>query len=271
MMRWRFAIVIAAVLVLPALVVIAPIAAQNQFPANALIRGENIRVRAEPARDAANNAILQRGDAIILTGPLETHPDGEFYPVQVPGTGATGWILALFIDPASIAPGVVTEVVVQPTAAPAAEPNVQVVVEQPTQVVVEAQPTAAPVAEATPAARAGRRNRDRANPRETQPPATPETSPEKVVVSGEGATTSDPVTLVAGKYRVSAAMTVETATGFSAVLNGPNQFSETLFDETIDTPQDWTAETNLRVAETGDYTVTVSNANASWKIRFVPA
>ena len=271
MNRRRLAIALALVL-LPAVAVIAPIAAQDEFPANALIRGENIRVRAELPESDFETALQPRGDNRVLSGPTAVTPEGEFYPVQVPGSGTSGWILVLFIDPASITAGQVTEVVVQPTVAPAAEPNLEVVVEQPPDVVVDVPPTAAPAEEVTPEAEAPRRNRNRENrQRDTEPTPEPEAAAERVIVNGEGAMTSDPVTLVAGEYRVSAAMTVEAATGFTAVLDGPNQFSQTLFDETIEEPQDWSAATDLTIAETGDYTVTVSNANAPWRIRFVPA
>jgi hypothetical protein len=76
--------------------------AQLEFPTFAIIRGENIRVRAAPTEDAANYAILQRGDAVIITGAIEASAHGEFYPVEVPGSGAKGWVLWLAIDPRSI-------------------------------------------------------------------------------------------------------------------------------------------------------------------------
>jgi hypothetical protein len=272
MKRWLIAIASAFLLLLLAGAPLTPLAAQNQFPANAVIRGENIRVRAEPAANAVDNAILQRGEPIILTGDLEAHPEGEFYPVQVPTTGATGWILWLFIDPTSIVPAAPA-----PAPAPAAEPTVAPVVEPP-EVVVDVPPAepAPPAAEPAPPAaepappedESGRRNRDRPD-RQQEPPA--DAVPERVVVSGDGAITSDPFTLVAGQYRVSASMTVEAPTGFTAVLNGPNQFSQALFNETIDTPQEWSAETEVTIAEAGEYTVNVADANTSWRIRFLPA
>jgi hypothetical protein len=272
MKRWRIAIASALLLLLLAGTPLTPLAAQNQFPANAVIRGENIRVRAEPAANAVDNAILQRGEPIILTGDLEAHPEGEFYPVQVPATGATGWILWLFIDPTSIVPAAPA-----PAPAPAAEPTVVPVVEPP-EVVVDVPPAepAPPAAEPAPPAaepappedESGRRNRDRPD-RQQEPPA--DAAPERVVVSGDGTSVSDPINLVAGRYQAMASMQVDDFSGFIAILHGPNDYSETLFNEMIDTPQEWTAETVVTVDQDGEYFVEVTNTDASWRIRFVPA
>jgi hypothetical protein len=104
MNRRQFALVAAAVVLLVTQSPPCRLVAQPQFPANAIIRGENVRVRAEPTENAINTAILQRGDAVILTGQVETHPDGAFYPVEVPGSGVSGWVLVLFISPDRIEP-----------------------------------------------------------------------------------------------------------------------------------------------------------------------
>jgi hypothetical protein len=210
-----------------------PVAAQQQFPARATIRGENVRVRAEPADAAANNAVLQRGDAIILMGPLEAHPDGEFYPVEVPSTGATGWVLWVFIDPRTIAP------------------MEDVVIEEPPVETPEPEPTEEPNG-------GGRRRRGGGQ--------------ELVAsVSGVGVSVSDPFSLTAGRYRVSASVDVSDYSGFACQLHGPDGYEELIFNELIETPQLWTGSTVVTLGADGEYFVEVSNTDAPWTIEFSPA
>lgn len=73
------------------------------FPASALVRGENVWLRLDPAADTEVLALLQRGDPITITGESVFEGDEEYYPVESDVTGETGWIGALFIDPRSIA------------------------------------------------------------------------------------------------------------------------------------------------------------------------
>ena len=85
-----------------------PFAAAQQlvfeaFPASALVRGENVWLRLDPAADTEVLALLQRGDPITITGESVFDGDEEYYPVESDLTGETGWIGALFIDPRSIA------------------------------------------------------------------------------------------------------------------------------------------------------------------------
>lgn len=83
-----------------------------------LVRGENVRLWAEPAPDTDLVAILQRGDEILITGDAEL-PDGStmpvtaqtlgiaydvFVPVELVETGETGWISEIFVDPRSFVP-----------------------------------------------------------------------------------------------------------------------------------------------------------------------
>jgi hypothetical protein len=72
------------------------------FPADAVIRGENIRLRAEPAANSSDIAVLQRGDAITVTGESTRAAGEEFFPITVVDTGAAGWVIALAVDPRSI-------------------------------------------------------------------------------------------------------------------------------------------------------------------------
>jgi hypothetical protein len=79
----------------------AAAAAQQDYPVSATIRGENIWLRAEPAEDTEVLAYLQRGDQIEVTGD-PTAADGDvFSPVDVVGSGETGWVRELAVDPRS--------------------------------------------------------------------------------------------------------------------------------------------------------------------------
>lgn len=75
--------------------------AQEQFPASATIRGENIWLRAEPADATTVLAYLQRGDAVTITGAASAAGGETFVPVEVTATGAVGWVRELAIDPRS--------------------------------------------------------------------------------------------------------------------------------------------------------------------------
>lgn len=73
------------------------------FPAAALVRGENVRLRLDPVAETEIIDVLQRGDPITITGESVFDGDEEYYPVESDLTGDAGWIGALFIDPRSIA------------------------------------------------------------------------------------------------------------------------------------------------------------------------
>jgi hypothetical protein len=80
---------------------LTPIMAQQEFPAAATIRGENIWLRVDPAEDTDILGYLVRGDRVRVTGEA-TPADGDaFYPVEVVATGETGWVRDLAIDPRS--------------------------------------------------------------------------------------------------------------------------------------------------------------------------
>ncbi|MCA9862981.1 MAG: SH3 domain-containing protein, partial [Thermomicrobiales bacterium] len=72
------------------------------FPASAVIRGENIRLWAEPSFSADELEILQRGDAVTITGAAVAAEGDEFYPVEYARSGQTGWVRTVFINPASL-------------------------------------------------------------------------------------------------------------------------------------------------------------------------
>ena len=72
------------------------------FPASAVIRGENIRLWAEPSFSADELEILQRGDAVTITGAAVAAEGDEFYPVAFTESGQAGWVRTVFINPASL-------------------------------------------------------------------------------------------------------------------------------------------------------------------------
>ena len=93
----------------------------RRFPAAAVIRGENIRLRLDPAEASEDVLILQRGEEVTITSEPVAADGLEFYPVEVLATGDAGWVRTLFIDPNSIAPLVVTEIEPLPEPEPAQE------------------------------------------------------------------------------------------------------------------------------------------------------
>jgi hypothetical protein len=263
------------------------------FPSLAIIRGENIRLRAEPAEQAADVAIMQRGDEIRITGEAVAAGGLDFYPVELVSTGQTGWVRALFINPRSITPvqGAAlprVEVSTEPIPTEEATTNQQQRRNRNAQDEVTPTPEPANAANDRQARRAQRQaeraqaqaeNAAAATPTpETPPPASPAPEPTSVAppvtatasVAGVGPATSEPITLEPGRYRATASMQVTGRTRFTATLNGPNGFSEALFDERIDTPQAWTAGTVVRIRDAGDYTVDVTNAEQAWSIAFEP-
>lgn len=250
------------------------------FPASAVIRGENVWLRVTPALQTDVAALLQRGEAITITGAPTLADGDEFYPVQVSATGQSGWVRVLFIDPRSIV------AVALPPAAPTVAPPATTPeatqedgggnngnknknknknkngggAQEPTPV---PEATAPPVPEvtATPVPA------EPATPAPENPPAeTPPDSSEVITFTGVGATTSQPFTLQPGRYRARASMEVSQPTGFTATLRGPDNFEQQLFDESIDTPQSWTANAVARIDTAGDYYVEVANTTEAWTI-----
>jgi hypothetical protein len=70
-------------------------------PASAVIRGENIWLRVEPAAETLIVSYLQRGDEVTLTGEAVTADGIAFVPVET-ASGETGWVRDLAIDPRSL-------------------------------------------------------------------------------------------------------------------------------------------------------------------------
>ena len=109
---------------------VQPLLAQQggaiQVPATAIVRGEDIRLRLDPAIDSGDITIMQRGDEITITGAAIAADGDEFYPVQLASTGESGWIRTIFINPLSITP-LEGAVPAAPIAEPVEEPTLDVV------------------------------------------------------------------------------------------------------------------------------------------------
>lgn len=243
-----------------------------QFPATAVIRGENIRLRLEPSEVSEDVEILQRGAAVTITSAAVAADGFEFYPVEVLETGDAGWVRTLFINPKSITPLIV--------AAPEPEPLPDVAPvpvegegerprrdrnnrqdrnqeEQPVEEPPAEEPPAEAPAEVTPA---------------PEEPATEEPADNTgaISVSGEGTTAADPVTLEARRYRVRALVEASAASGFTVELLGPENFSEVLVEDTIDSPQTWISRTAVTIETAGEYVVQVSETDDPWIVEFLP-
>ena len=111
------------------------------------------------------------------------------------------------------------------------------------------------------------------NPGGARAAATPEAEP--VTVSGLDAMESDPFSLEAGRYRITATLEVEGLTsGFILRLQGPDGFEELLFNEVIGQaqlsgdPKTWTGSATVLIEEEGEYILTVENASGPWEVLF---
>jgi hypothetical protein len=167
------------------------------FPADAVIRGEDIRLRTEPTAESSDIAVLQRGDAITVTGESTRAAGEEFFPITVVGTGAAGWVIALAVDPRSIT---------------AAAPETVEVAE--TVETVDVAETAEETPDDRAAAREARRAAREAN---AEPAAAPEPAPAPEVETAETEVDSgDPTTDRAARR---AARQAEAETNASAGAN----------------------------------------------------
>ena len=213
----------------------SPLLAQRDYPATATIRGENIWLRVDPAEDTDVLAYLQRGDPIRVTGDAVPADGDAFYPIEVVETGETGWVRDLAVDPRSFTP-----------------------VETLPEVVIDEPP---PEEEPAP------RERRNTTPRDANRSTT-----DGVSVTGVGLDVSEPFTLEPGRYQASASVNVTgTSDGFAAYLHGPGDYRELLFDETLDGPQQWTAEAIVVTETAGEYFVEALNTESEWTIELTPS
>lgn len=267
------------------------------FPAAAIIRGEFIRLRAEPAGQTQEVAILERGDEITITGEALSADGFIFYPIEVLQTGDVGWVRALFINPDSIVPLLETAPAPAPEPAPEPEP--------------EPEPAPAPEDDAELARQERREQRQREReaaaaeepvvepvdepvtqdeaeaplvddeplepieeaPVEEEPVEEPADEPAEepaASVAGEDAMASEPFTLQPGRYRIVGTLDATDATGFVVNLLGPRNFNESLFEDEIDPAQPWTVRTSLTIDREGEYVIEVVEAAGPWVIEFLP-
>ena len=274
-------------------------AQEISYPVSAVIRGENIRLWAEPSFSADELHILQRGDAITITGAAVSAEGDDFYPVEFAVSGQTGWVRTVFVNPASLVPVQVLE--------PASEerPNRR---DQATEVTPTAQAgngeqggTSADAgsreerrarrqAEQDAAAQAGAA--DQANnpvpveqtPAEETPAALPpadnaaatpdagtgqDNTAAAITLTGEGSETTDPVALAAGDYQVTMTSEVSAPSDVVVRLIDADEQAQRLFRESVGA-QSWTATTDITVDTDGNYTVRVSGLDDSWTITFQP-
>ena len=78
--------------------------AQDVQLVETVVRGENVRIREEPAADSIELAVLQRGDLIQVEPPGELNEEGTWWYVLVPETGEEGWVRWQFVVGATADP-----------------------------------------------------------------------------------------------------------------------------------------------------------------------
>ena len=97
----RLVVLLIALAALPLGLARAQFLDEYAAPASAVIRGENIWLRVEPAAETVIVSYLQRGDEVTLTGEAVTADGMAFVPVET-ASGETGWVRDLAIDPRSL-------------------------------------------------------------------------------------------------------------------------------------------------------------------------
>ena len=97
----RLVVLLLALAALPLGLARAQFLDEYAAPASAVIRGENIWMRVEPAAETLIVSYLQRGDEVTLTGAAVTVDGMAFVPVET-ASGETGWVRDLAIDPRSL-------------------------------------------------------------------------------------------------------------------------------------------------------------------------
>jgi hypothetical protein len=249
----------------------SPLLAQRDYRGSATIRGENIWLRVDPAEDTEIHGYLQRGDEVLITDDGVAADGDVFYPVEVVETGESGWVRELAIDPRSVTdieelPEVVVdepppvEVTAEPERrnnrqARTARESVDEQAEVP-EVVVDEPPTV----EATP------------EPEESSTGEVPVISESDGVttITGTGQQVSDPFTLDAGLYRVTASTQSSESHSFFVHLIGPADFEDSLFSEILEAGQSWEGETSVSISESDEYLLEVTAGQDDWTVVIAP-
>jgi hypothetical protein len=273
-------------------------AQEATFPASAVIRGENIRLWAEPSFDADELDILERGDVVTITGEAVAAEGDEFYPVEFAESGQTGWVRTVFVNPDSIVPIQVLE----PANVERQNRRDQATVEAPVEQAGGEQGGASADTESREERRARRQAEQDASAQDAsvdqsnnpvpveQIPAvaTPEGVPpaddgdsapaddagtgdaaSTVTFAGEGSLTTDPIALTAGDYTATITSDVSAPSDVVVRLIDADEQAQRLFRESVGA-QSWSAETDVTIDADGDYSVRVSGLEDSWTITFVP-
>lgn len=282
------------------LLAVPPSSAQElSFPASAVIRGENIRLWEEPSLGSGELEILQRGDAITITGAAVSAEGEEFYPVEFAESGQAGWVRTVFVNPDSL----VSVQVLEPANEERPNRRNQADAEAPVEQTTGGEQGGASANAGTREERQARRQaeqdaaaQDEAageanNPvpveqtpaEETPVVEAPVESPDAdpaddtgqgdaagtVTFAGEGSVTTDPVALVAGDYLVTIMSEVSAPSDVVVRLVDADEQAQRLFRESVGA-QSWTAETEITIEANGDFTVRVSGLEDSWTITFTP-
>lgn len=276
------------------------IAAQDiAYPVSAVIRGENIRLWADPSFSAAELEILQRGDAITITGAAVSAEGDEFSPVEFTRTGEAGWVRTIFVNPSSLVP----VQVVEPTNEARPNRRNQAAEETPTAQASNGEQGGASADAGSREERRARRQAeqdaaaqdtttDQTNnpvpveqtPAEETPAALPpavdatampddsagQDNAGTITLTGEGSVTTDPVALAAGDYQVTITSDVSAPSDVVVRLIDADEQAQRLFRESVGA-QSWTATTEISIDADGNYTVRVSGLDDSWTLIFQPA
>lgn len=289
-----------ALVVATGLLAVPPSLAQElTFPASAVIRGENIRLWEEPSLGAGELEILQRGDAITITGAAVSAKGDEFYPVEFAESGQVGWVRTVFVNPDSLVSVQVLEPANEERQNRRNLADEEAPVEQTTggeqggasanagsreerQARRQAEQDAAAQDEA-----AGEANNpvpvEQTPVEETPVVEAPVETPDadaaddtgegvaagSVTFAGEGSVTTDPVALLAGDYEVTMTSEVSAPSDVVVRLVDADEQAQRLFRESVGA-QSWTAETEITIEANGDYTVRVSGLEDAWTITFTP-
>lgn len=295
----RRSISLALVATVGLLAVSSSSAQEVTFPASAVIRGENIRLWAEPSFGAEELEILQRGDAITITGAAVSAEGDEFYPVEFAESGQAGWVRTVFINPDSLVPVQVLEPANEERQNRRNQAGEETPVEQ---TAGGEQGGASANAENREERRAQRQaEQDAAAQDESadqssnpvpveQTPAdetpvveapveNPNADPADdagqgdaagiVTFAGEGSVTTDPVALAAGDYQVTMTSEVSAPSDVVVRLVDADEQAQRLFRESVGA-QSWTAETEITIEANGDFTVRVSGLEDAWTITLTP-
>ena len=243
---------IAVVLVLAQAGVIAGVGAQDGGLVDTVIRGENVRLREEPATASPEIAVLQRGDAIQVEPPGEITDEGTWWYVIVPDTGDEGWVRWQFIVGATTDPeaALLGEIA-------AVDASAEATTSTDTKQSKEDRKAAKKAAKKgdAPAADTG-----------------PMPTDGQIVLEGAGTMTLDPITLAAGEF-VAEFGALGDATGGPIVVSFRSATDDTvqvMLDDVVGAGEPFAVSSNVAVGVEDDYVVEVECPCDQWTITLTP-